>query len=187
MKRKIKIAISGSAILDNCFSNIEELSYQIGKELAEHSIITITGATTGVPFVVAKGAYENGGEVLGFSPAKDPEEHQKIYELPFDYHHLIFYTGLGHSGRNLMLVRAGDGAIFICGRTGTLNEFIIAFEEKKPMGVLVGSGGTEQFMDDIVKESYKEHPAIVWDSDPKILVEKMIKLIQENELYRNYL
>lgn len=180
MEKKIKISISGAAETNHCAKNIEDISYQIGLELAKNNAILITGATTGAPLMVAKGAYENGGIVLGFSPAKDPKEHKEVYELPFDYHHLIFYTGLGHSGRNLMLIRAGDGAIFICGRTGTLNEFIIAFEEKKPMGILVGSGGEEKFMDDIVREAHKEHDKIIWDSDPKSLVEKMIKLLEKN-------
>ena len=115
---------------------------------------------------------------MGFSPAINTEEHLKVYELPLDYHHLIFYTGLGHSGRNLILVRSGDGVIFICGRTGTLNEFLIAYEEKKPMGILVGSGGEEKYMQEIIKEARKEHNKIVWESDPKILIDKLLKLIE---------
>lgn len=186
-EKKIKISISGSAVLENCCPKIEELSFQIGKRLAEKGVVTLTGATTGIPHLVAQSAYENGGMVLGFSPAKDPKEHKEVFELPFDYHHYIFFTGLGHSGRNLILVRSGDGVIFICGRTGTLNEFIIAFEEKKPMGILVGSGGEEKFMEDIVKEARKDHGKIIWDSDPIKLVDKMIKLIQEDDFYGNNL
>ena len=182
MGNKIKISISGAAETTNCHPNVNELAYTIGKELAKRGVITITGATTGVPFWAAKGAYENNGYVIGFSPALNPKEHVEVYELPLDYHHIIFYTGLGHSGRNLMLVRAGDGVIFICGRTGTLNEFIISYEEKKPMAILVGSGGEEKHMDEIIKEARKEHNKIIWEKDPVVLVDKFLKLL-ENELY----
>ncbi|MEM5782429.1 MAG: hypothetical protein QXD43_04510 [Candidatus Aenigmatarchaeota archaeon] len=184
MEKKIKISISGAAEIKNCINNIEELCKKIGKALAKNDVIVITGATTGVPYLVAKSAYENGAEVLGFSPAKDEEEHKNIYELPTDYHKIIFYTGTGHSLRNLLLIRAGDAALFICGRTGTLNEFIIAFEEKKPMGILVGSGGEEKNMDEIIKESCKEHNKIIWEKDPEILVEKLINLVK-NDLHKN--
>jgi hypothetical protein len=175
---KIKIAISGASDTTFCASNVNELAYEIGKELALRNIITVTGATTGAPFWAAKGAYENNGYVVGFSPAINKEDHIKVYELPIDYHHLIFYTGLGHSGRNLILVRSGDAVIFICGRTGTLNEFVIAYEEKKPMGILVGSGGEEKHMKKIIEEARKEHNKIVWESDPKILIEKLLKFIE---------
>lgn len=179
IEKKIKISISGAAETTHCTENVNELGYLIGKELAQKGIITVTGATTGVPYWVAKGAYENNGYVIGFSPAFDEREHKNVYELPTDYHHLIFYTGLGHSGRNLMLIRAGDGVIFICGRTGTLNEFIIAYEEKKPMGILVGSGGEEKYMKEIIEEAGKEHNKIVWESDIQKLVEKLLALIKE--------
>lgn len=177
MERIIKIAISGAAETTFCSPNVNELAYFVGKELAQRKIITITGATSGVPYWAAKGAYENNGYVIGFSPAFDENEHKNVYDLPTDYHHLIFYTGLGHSGRNLMLIRAGDGVVFICGRTGTLNEFLVAYEEKKPMGILVGSGGEEKYMKEIIQEARKEHNKIVWENDPSLLIEKLLKLI----------
>lgn len=175
--QKIKIAISGAAVSGHCVENVNQLAYEIGKEIASRDAIVLTGATTGLPLWVAKGAYENNGFVIGFSPAKDIKEHITM-GLPVDYHNIIFYTSVGFSARNLQLIRAGDGALFICGRTGTLNEFIIAFEEQKPMAVLTGSGGAEGFMKEIVKESHKEHSKIIWENEPKILVSKLIELIQ---------
>jgi uncharacterized protein (TIGR00725 family) len=175
---KIKIVVSGAAETLHCSPNINDLAYEIGKYLALNNVITITGATTGAPFWAAKGAYENQGYVIGFSPALNEKEHLEVYNLPLDYHHLIFYTGGGHSLRNLMLIRSGDGVIFICGRTGTLNEFTIAYEEKKPMAVLLNSGGEEKHMESIVKESHKEHNKIIWNADPQKLVEELIQLIK---------
>ncbi|MER3407147.1 MAG: hypothetical protein C4278_01855 [Patescibacteria group bacterium] len=178
---KIKIVISGAAVTTPCHPEIHKLAYEIGKELALHKVIVLTGATTGTPLWAAKGAYENGGIVIGLSPARSYKEHTKVYKLPIDYHHAIFYTGEGYSGRNLLLTKMGDGVIFICGRIGTLNEFTIAFEEEKPMGVLVGSGGTEEYFMEIVEKAKRGPGKIVWERDPKILVEKLINLV-ENEI-----
>ncbi|GIW66216.1 MAG: hypothetical protein KatS3mg095_0114 [Candidatus Parcubacteria bacterium] len=180
MNKKLKIAISGAAETVHCSENINQLAYEIGKYLALNNIIVVTGATAGAPLWAAKGAYENNGYVIGFSPAINKQEHIETYELPIDYHNLIFFTGFGYSLRNLILVRSGDGIIFICGRTGTLNEFVISYEEKKPMGILVNSGGEEKYMADIIKESHKEHNKIIWESDPQKLVEKMINLINND-------
>lgn len=178
--KKIKIAISGAAETAHCSENVNNLAYEIGKYLAINDIIVVTGATTGSPLWVARGAYENNGYVIGISPAIDEKEHQEVYGLPTDYHNLIFYTGFGHSLRNLVLVRSGEGVIFICGRTGTLNEFIISYEEKKPMAILLGSGGEEKYMKKIVEESHKPHNKIIWESDPKKLVENIIKLTRND-------
>lgn len=176
---KIKIVISGSAVLAPCHSNIQEIAYKIGKELAKRDILILTGATTGIPLYVAQGAYENGGIVIGISPARSYKEHIKVYKLPTKYHHTILYTGESYSGRNILLVKMGDGAMFICGRIGTLNEFTIAFEEEKPMGVLLKSGGTEKYFKDIVETAKRGKGKIIWDEDYKTLIEKLIKLIME--------
>ncbi len=177
--QKIKIVISGAAISSSCVENVNQLAYEIGKEIAEQDAIVITGATTGLPYWSAKGAFENNGFVIGFSPAINAKQHLEM-GLPVDYHNIIFYTGEGYSARNLRLIRAGDGAIFICGRTGTLNEFVIAFEEQKQMAVLKNSGGEEMFMDEIVAEAHKPHSEIIWETDPKILVSKLIEIIKKD-------
>lgn len=177
---QIKVVISGAAVTSPCVENIHQLAYDLGKELAKKNCIVLTGATTGVPLWVAKGAFENGALVVGISPARSYREHTKLYKLPVDYHHLILYSGEGYSGRNLLLIKMGDGVIFICGRTGTLNEFTAAFEEKKPMAVLTGSGGTEKYFQDIIHSAEKGEGQILWESQPDILVEKFINLLQED-------
>ena len=59
---------------------------------------------------------------------------------------MIIYTGFNYSGRNLLLVRSSDAVIFGCGRMGTLNEFTITFEDKKPIGILQGEWETDDFI-----------------------------------------
>lgn len=86
------------------------------------------------------------------------------------------YTGFGYSGRNLLFVRATDAMIFISGRIGTLNEFTIAFEDKKPIGILINSGGISDELDHILNVAKKGRRDIVTEPDPKILVNKVIAM-----------
>jgi uncharacterized protein (TIGR00725 family) len=98
-----------------------------------------------------------------------------------DYHDLIVYTGFGYSGRNLFLTRAADAVITVCGRIGTLNEFTDAFEDAKPQGVLLGTGGTTDMIKDILDKAHRGMGRVVFDTDPKALVQKVKAMIEEDE------
>jgi len=177
-KKKFTIAISGAAQGDTV-KHAREKAYQIGVELAKNNCITITGATTGLPQYSAKGAKSKGGMVIGFSPAASKKEHNKVYHLPLDHMDVIVYTGFDYSGRNLLLSRSSDANIVIGGRMGTLNEFTIAFEDKKLIGVLLGSGGTADAIKNIVAMCKRGPGDIIYDHDPKELVKKMIKKLSK--------
>ncbi|MEF8846863.1 MAG: hypothetical protein V5A57_00270, partial [Candidatus Paceibacterota bacterium] len=81
----------------------------------------------------------------------------------------------------LLLMRAAHAVIFICGRTGTLNEFTICYEDGRLGGVLEGTGGTSAMIKNIIEKSNKEGPEVIYDSDPEKLVNRLIKLIDEKE------
>lgn len=178
---KIKLAVSGAAKTEPCSPDVLEKSLKLGKIIAQHNCVLITGATTGVPYWTAKGAKEAGGFVIGLSPALNYEEHVKIFGLPIDYHDVIIWTGLGYSGRNTILSRSADAIIFVCGRIGTLNEFTTAFEDNKIMGVLEGSGGTESLLKEILARAKREERIIIWEKEPEVLVSRLIEIIKKNE------
>jgi len=94
---------------------------------------------------------------------------------------MIVYTGFEYSGRNLILTRASDAVIIVCGRLGTLNEFTIAFEDKKPIGILTGSGGMADQLEEIIKNGNRGPGKIVYESDPKKLVEKLVEIIKKEK------
>jgi hypothetical protein len=104
--------------------------------------------------------------------------------LPIDYHDLIIYTGFGYSGRNLLLTRSSDAVVTVYGRIGTLNEFTIAFEDKKPQGVLTGTGGTSDELEHILKIAHRGNGKAVFDPDPKTLIKKIVALIHKEEKKR---
>lgn len=178
---KYKICISGAAEVKHCPPGTIKKAEMIGRYIAEAGIVLVDGATTGIPYYAARGAKLAGGIVIGLSPAESKAAHVRTYHLPLDYHDLIIYTGFGYSGRNLLLTRSADAVITIYGRIGTLNEFTIAFEDRKPQGVLTGTGGTSDELEHILKIAHRGFGKAVFDDDPKALVEKVIKMIHREE------
>jgi len=178
---KFKIAISGAA--ETQFMNVNEMPEveMIGRLIAEHDMVTVTGATTGAPYWAAKGAKEAGGIVIGISPAATKREHVEVYHLPLDYHDLIIYVGGGYSERNLIFTRAADAVIYVGGRIGTLNEFTDAFEDKKPQGVLLGTGGTTDDIKKILEDAHRGMGKVVFDADPRALFDKVVAMVEQEE------
>jgi hypothetical protein len=176
---KIKISISGAAETDHCGDSALSAAHILGSEIVKQGGIVVTGATTGFPLWAAKGAKEAGGMVIGISPAATEEEHVSLYKLPLEYHDLIIYTGSGYSGRNLLLTRSADAVIVGCGRIGTINEFTVAFEDEKPLGVLEGSWMTDEVIKKMVAEGHRENDRLIFDQDPKNLVTRVIHLVEE--------
>lgn len=180
-RQKIKIYVAGAAEVSNCCPKIEDLGKEIGKEISKQDCVLLTGATTGVPYFAAQGFKKAGGLSIGFSPAGSKKEHIKSYNLPIDMFDLIIYTGFDYVGRNLIATKAADAVIVACGRTGTMNEFTIAFETGTPIGVLQESGGTADFIEDILRKGYRPVKKIVYDTDPKRLVKKVIALVKKEQ------
>ena len=184
---KYKICVSGAAESTYCSSETLALAEEIGREIVRQNCVLVTGATSGVPYWAAKGAKEEGGISIGLSPAASELAHIKTYKLPMDYFDLIIYTGFDYSGRNLFLIRSADAIITICGRMGTLNEFTIAFEDRKPQGVVLGTGGAADSIKEIVEKMHRGNGKIVYESDPKKLVKEVIELIKEEKNMKDHL
>src|SRR3989344_4371789 len=166
---RIKLCVSGAAETDHCGDGVLEIAATLGREVVTQGAVLVTGATTGFPLWAAKGAKEAGGISLGLSPASSEREHLEFYNLPLDYLDLIIYTGFGYSGRNLLLTRASDAVLIGCGRVGTINEFTIAFEDRKPVGILEGCGSTAQLIRDIMEKGHRPRDNVIFDAAPKAL------------------
>lgn len=178
---KYKICISGAADTGHCPADAPQKAEELGREIARRGMVLVTGATVGIPYWAAKGAKEEGGIVIGLSPAASEAAHVKIYKLPTDYHDLIIYTGFEYSGRNLLLTRSADAIINICGRMGTLNEFTIAFEDGKPIGVLEGTGGTADELRGIVGKMHRGPGRVVYSKNINELLDKVVAEIEKDQ------
>lgn len=166
-----------------CCSDADKKAYQVGQEIVRQGGILVTGATTGIPHQAAKGATDEGGISIGISPAATYAAHVKSYKLPTDYFEFIIYSGFDYSGRNLILTKAADAVIIICGGFGTLNEFTIALEDDKPIGILSGTCGASDQIYGLLKNIKDPHHhgagKLIFSSDPKELVAGLKEIIDK--------
>lgn len=142
-----------------------EKANALGKAIAARDLVLLTGATTGIVYVVGKAAHDSGVFHLGISPASDSGEHVGKYNLPLDACDVMIYTGFGLKGRNVVLVRSCDVVLFIAGAMGSLNEFTIAHDEGKVIGCLSGSGGVADEVDYLLKKFSKDTGARIFQGD----------------------
>ena len=79
---KYKICVSGAAETGHCSKGALDKAKEIGKEIIRQNGILVTGATSGIPYWSAIGAKEEGGLVVGLSPAASLASHKRVYKLP---------------------------------------------------------------------------------------------------------
>ena len=181
---QIKLGVSGAAETGHCGVDAYDKGLELGRQIAKHDAMLVTGATTGFPMWAAMGASEVGGFSLGFSPANTEKEHVEKYNLPLEYMDAIVYTGFGYPGRDLIFSNSCDGMLFGCGRIGTIHEFTIAFENQKPIGIFEADWETDEVLKDILDKGHRPNDKIVFDTDPKALVERVIELITKDRINR---
>lgn len=182
---KYQICVSGAATGETVEAS-HQLAYDLGKAVAEAGATLTTGATVGLPWFAAKGAYsvkDRKGVSVGFSPASSFREHVTVYKLPtveFDY---INFTGKNYVGRDVYLVRSSDAVITVGGRIGSLHEFSTALLGHKVVGVLLGSGGLADYIPTLLKNlecDGLDTNGIIYDTDPIRMVEKIIAALDVN-------
>ena len=172
---KIKIGVMGSA---EDMPDIIAKAEALGRAIAAHDAILLTGATTGLIYAVGKAALDAGATHVGISPAHNEEEHVEKYELPLDACEAIIYTGFGLKGRNVVLVRSCDIVIFIAGSIGSLNEFTIAYDEGKIIGCLTGTGGVADEVERLTQVFTKQTKSqLCYDEDPVRLIDKCLSAV----------
>ncbi len=164
---------------------VSQKVYELGKQIGHRRYVLITGACPGLPHEAVKGAKSEGGVVVGVSPALNFEEHIVKYESPVECYDAIIYTGSGLMGREIENIRSCDVVVFAGGRSGTLGEFAIAYDESKVIGILENTGGITDHLKTIVSFVEKETGAVLVSSpDPSALLDKLEKLYQARLLPR---
>jgi uncharacterized protein (TIGR00725 family) len=147
--------------------------------IAQRNLRLLTGATTGIVYLVGKAAHEAGAFHVGISPAANESEHVERFKLPLDACDVIIYTGFGLKGRNVVLVRSCEIVLFIAGAMGSLNEFTIAHDEGKVIGCLQGTGGVADEAEYLLAKFSKKTGARVFqDDDPGKLIDACLQAIK---------
>jgi uncharacterized protein (TIGR00725 family) len=174
--KTMKIAVCGAS-LPPFDKNILSKSHEIGKEIALNNHLLRFGGCWGYPYEAAKGAFEDSGKTVAVSPGKDKGDHTIKYRFPTENITEFQFTGLGIPARNIPLINESDAAIIISGQIGTLNEFTLAFHQKKSIGILEGSGGITKLIKEIDEICRKvgQEDKVVYSKEPKELVRKLYK------------
>ncbi|MEO6954669.1 MAG: hypothetical protein ABI321_22915 [Polyangia bacterium] len=166
----------------------------MGAEIAKAGHITLTGACQGLPHEAIIGAKTAGGLTAGISGHANKRDHV-AHGAPTDHLDVIQFTSLpfaqrgqirpNYMGREIDNIERSNALLFVGGRSGTLGEFAIAYEEGRPIGVLKGSGGVSGEFAHLVKVMTKEgkppRAPIVFDRDPRRLVRKVLKATEKHK------
>ncbi len=179
---KVTVGVMGSAG-GKLGKEVMEKAFSLGREIARRGFVLVTGACPGLPHEAIKGAKSEGGITLGISPALNFAEHLLKYRSPCAGYDAIVYTGSGLMGREIENIRTCDLVIFAGGRSGTLGEFAIAYDEAKVIGVLLGTGGIADRLEQIISFIDKVTGAtVVMDTDPIRLLDKLEEVYREKLL-----
>lgn len=152
-----------------------EVAERLGRAIAAQGCSLVTGATTGLPEMVSRAVQRHGGLTIGISPAVSEREHTERYAYPVDAVEVMIYTGFGLKGRNVVNVRSSDIVVIFGSGMGTLNEFTIAYDEGKVIGVLEGTGGIADHLREIIAFANKPTTAqLIYDSEPERLIDRCV-------------
>ena len=175
---KIQVGVMGSAG-GRLRKEVRRKAYELGRAIAQHDCVLVTGACPGLPYKAVKGCKEAGGVTAGISPALDLHEHITRYRSPHREFDVMIYTGDGLMGREVTGIRSCDIVIVIGGRSGTLGEFAIAYDEGKLIGVLPETGGVADHVDDLVRMVAKKTAAkLISDPNPERLMARLLDTYQ---------
>lgn len=179
-KMKYRIGVMGSA--SGPTLKVQETitkSIKVGQEIARADCILVNGACPGLPDEAAFGAKNAGGMTMGISPAFSYKEHTENYKSPDENLDIIIFTGMGLMERDLINIRSSDAIIILGGGVGTLNEFTVAFDEGKVVGVLTDTGGLSDHIPEVLALcDRKMEDFVILDSDPKRLVDKVVERLK---------
>jgi len=176
---RIKIGVMGAA----GGAHKEELKakcHELGHAIAAEGCAILTGGCPGLPHCALTGCKEGGGLTIGVSPAMSLHEHIHQYDSPTDNIDVMIYTGAGLMGREVIGVRSSDIIVIIGGRSGTLGEFAIAYDEGRPIGVLTGTGGVADHIAEFLPVIAKNTGSIIiYDDDPVRLIKRIVAAFKE--------
>lgn len=151
------------------------LCRELGREIGRRGCTIVTGACPGLPQEAVFGAKETGGLAVGVSPALCRDEHQYRYHSPYEEYDVMIYTGSGLMGREVDVIRSSDVVVVVGGRSGTLGEFSIAYDDGNVIAALLGTGGIADRLEEIVGFIKKDTGTeMIYSGDPVDLLDQAL-------------
>lgn len=171
---KPKVGVMGSCS-EPMSPHARRKAYELGAAVAQSGSVLITGASPGLPYDAVLGAKASGGMTVGISPGLSLAEHVAKYGSPCQGFDVLIYTGSGLMGREVENIRSSDIVVIVGGRSGTLGEFAIAYDEGKLIGVLRGTGGVADEIEMLAAVCAKETGGhIIYGTEPAVLLGELL-------------
>jgi hypothetical protein len=181
---KLTIGVMGSSG-GELQAEVKKKVFRLGEAIAARDAILITGGCPGLPYEAVRGAKTKGGMTVGISPGLSIEEHQGKYRSPIEDFDVLIYTGSGLVGREITNIRSCDIIVIVGGRTGTLGELAIAYDEGRLLGVLTETGGITEIVETILHVTAKKTGAcVLYDADPEKLIDRLIEYYRTEHFRR---
>ena len=108
----------------------ERAAEEVGRLLAEHGCVVVTGGLDEVMAAAHRGAKAAGGTTIAILPGET-----RAAANPWADH--VVVTGIGHA-RNLAVAASGDAVIAVGGSWGTIAEIAFAVRLGRPVVILDG-------------------------------------------------
>ena len=190
----MKITVYGGTNNKSYTKKEQDCSEKLGKYLGSIKAEILTGACRGFPEFVGRSAIKHGAKkVVGYSPAKDAQDHVQNYQFPLDAVTHMEYKkqeGMGQAdnfiNRSWDMSKFSDIVVALGGSWGTFTELIFSFWYKKIIILVRGFGGATEAFYDTWKffDSRDTNPAVHLGSKI-ILVDTVDDAIVEIEKLRN--
>jgi uncharacterized protein (TIGR00725 family) len=148
-QHKAIVAVIGGRAADPAL--LEE-AHEVGKRLAGHGVVVMTGGLGGVMEAASKGARAAGGLTLGILPGDNASEANPHVSIPVA-------TGLGIA-RNVIIARTADALVAVGGEYGTLSEIAHALQ----LGKTIAGIGSWDIKGVVPAKDAEEACRIVLDS-----------------------
>lgn len=153
-KRKYQIGVMGSAADLNYSKELEQIAFDVGKEIALSGNITVYGAEKdydSLSTAASRGAKSSSGLTVGVTYGKSKDIWDKEGNTD-----ILICTGMDRGGgREFVLVNSCDAIIAVSGGSGTLTEIAIAYQSNIPTVVIGGTGGWSDKVADTYLDSRK--------------------------------
>jgi len=101
--------------------------------------VLITGGDGGLMRVVSEAAFKEGGMTVGIM-AVEMEGIAGSHPWNNPYNRVVIRSGQSFTSRSSIVVRSSDAIILVAGGVGSLAEVAMAYNMKKPVVVLKGTG-----------------------------------------------
>ncbi len=163
---------------------VEEKARALGRALAESGAIVITGGNGGLMTVVTEAVTKAGGVTVGIL-ARELEDIGPDHKWYNPYNTVEIRTGQTFTARSSTVVRSSDAVIVVAGGVGTLTETAIAYNLRKPIVVLKGSGMMADRLPSLFLDGYLDHRRLVKISfveNPKEAAETAVRLAKSTRL-----